>query len=142
MLQRRTPLRRKQSLRPRSRSEAARRRREALAEAVEQAKAYWGERCLVTGSGWVEWHHAYPRSTHPQWRTEWWNLLPLSPRWHRLAQRPSHWLYWACREIADELRAYVEGRRPPVTWDEAREILRRHQEQAEQPWVSPMGRAD
>ncbi|MFO7172590.1 MAG: hypothetical protein DIU70_006450 [Bacillota bacterium] len=110
---------------------------------MEAAREYWGgEVCLVTGRAPAEWHHAYPRSPHPQWRAKWWNLVPLSRRWHRLAQKATHWLHWACREIADEVRAHSDGRRPPVTRDEAREIIRRHREAAEKPHASPMGRAD
>lgn len=140
-------LKRGSSLRQRSKSPAARRREDDLAQAKAQAREYWGHACMVPGCprAGAQLHHAYGRGSHPQHRAAAWNLVPLcggERGHHRQADRPDHWLHDACVEIADVVRAAEDRRRPRVSRGEAAEICRRHQEKAERPHVSPMGAAD
>lgn len=137
-------MKRKTPLRPVSQHPAAVARRDALREAQAKARKRWGYACLVPGcrNTGDHLHHAYTRAAWPEWRMASWNLVPLCRRHHRQAQDPTHWLYAALREVADETRAAEEGRRPEPTWGEAMDILRRHREAAEKPHVSPMGETD
>lgn len=140
-------LQRRQPLRQRSRSEVGKRREEELEVAKLSARAYWGPACLVPGCprAGTQLHHAYGRGSHPQHRAASWNLLPLcggERGHHRDADLADHWMHNACREVADEVRAHADGRRPRVGRNEATEILRRHREKAERPHVSPIGPAD
>lgn len=139
----RSPLKRKARLKPRSDKPSRRAAEAALEEAKVEAREKFGHACTVhpNRTGW-HLHHGLPRSTHPFLRAAAENLIPLCRACHAWADRPDHWLHWACREVAEERLAARNGKRPYPSDLEIEAILARHQFDAERPHVSPLGRTD
>lgn len=118
--------RKRKPLRLLSLSENAKERRRLDAAWVERVWAVWGS-CIITGAVkggfWpVDAHHCFDKSIRPQWRHDLANGILLRRDIHGMVDNDPD-LHRACQEVADECRAAHDGRRPPVSRLEAREVI-------------------
>lgn len=107
--------------------EKAKRWAAPLAAWRKAVHAVWGS-CIITGEGrkeHLECHHMYDKAIRPRWRFETWNGIPLEKRTiHPLCDTYPEF-HQALMAVADECKVAADGKRPPVTRTEAREIILR-----------------